>query len=335
MKIKKALLLSLRIGLGSAAAVFLAEFLQLESPTAAGTITLLTLLTTRRQTIQLIVHRFLTFFGTIGLCVVILPLASSQLVSFAVVLFFIVAMCELCQVQNTLSVNALIATHLSITHGFNARMIINEFWLLCIGVFIAYVLNMFQDYRGMEKDLNDKVLHTETVFSHLLLEVVRYMEEMPEHTEIWSAMGEMEAELFGYVNDALHFQENRLPVRDCWHAHYFAMREQQLTVVHALHYQLRQIRSMPEQSVIIREFIQELATAVPGRTVPQEQTKMLEEIFRHMSRQPLPRIRQEFESRAILYHVLYDLKSYLKYKQDFVSALSDEQLREFAAVKVV
>ena len=60
MKVKKAMLLSLRIGLGSAAAIFLADFLHLESAAAAGTITLLTLLTTRVQTIRLIINRFLT-----------------------------------------------------------------------------------------------------------------------------------------------------------------------------------------------------------------------------------------------------------------------------------
>lgn len=332
MKVKKAMLLSLRIGLGSAGAIFLADFLHLESAAAAGTITLLTLLTTRVQTIRLIINRFLTFAGTIALCLVILPLWESQLFSFAVLLVFIVAMCELCHVQNTLSVNALIAMHLAITHGFTGPMIVNEFCLLCIGVVIAYIMNMFQDYKGMERDLEAKVQQTEEAFTRLLLEVVRYIEEKPENTEIWEEMGRLESDLFDFVNDARHYQENRLHTREGVYVQYFQMREQQLSVVHALHYQLRHIRTMPDQSVIIGEFIRELAVAVPSRSLPEDQKRMLEEIFRHMSRQPLPASREEFESRAILYHVLYDLESYIKYKQDFISELPPEYLQRFGIV---
>lgn len=333
MKFKNAMLLSLRIGLGSAAAIFLADFLHLESAVAAGTITLLTLLTTRVQTVKLIINRFLTFAGTIVLCLVILPLWSDEITSYGVLLFFIVAMCELAGMQNTLSVNALIAMHLAITHGLYLEMILNEFYLLVIGVLIAYIMNMFQDYRGMEKDLQSKVLRTETVFSHLLMEVAKYIEEKPENTGIWDEMEQMEADLFDYVNDARRYQENRLHSPSCLYVEYFKMREQQLSVIHALHYQLRYIRTMPGQSFIICEFIKELAVAVPEKSDPSLQRKMLDEIFEHMSRQPLPASRQEFESRAILYHILYDLGSYIKHKQDFVSSLTESQIREFGAVR--
>ena len=173
---------------------------------------------------------------------------------------------------------------------------------------------------------------TEEAFTRLLLEVVRYIEEKPENTEIWEEMGRLESDLFDFVNDARHYQENRLHTREGVYVQYFQMREQQLSVVHALHYQLRHIRTMPDQSVIIGEFIRELAVAVPSRSLPEDQKRMLEEIFRHMSRQPLPASREEFESRAILYHVLYDLESYIKYKQDFISELPPEYLHRFGIV---
>lgn len=43
----------------------------------------------------------------------------------------------------------------------------------------------------------------------------------------------------------------------------------------------------------------------------------LQQVFDQMKQQPLPKDREEFESRAILYHVLLDLEDFLLAKQRF------------------
>lgn len=327
---KKAVLLSLRIGLGSALAIFIADFFQLQSSVAAGTITLLTLLTTRIQTVRLIINRFLTFIGTILICLLVLHFVKNYLVAFGIILFFIVAMCEFANVQNTLSVNALIATHLAITHNFNWNMILNEFYLLIIGVMIAYILNMFQNYKDMEQDLAAKRAETEKIFQNLLNSLVIYIEEQPESSTIWKEMRTMESRMFSYVNDAKHYKENRYRDKKVFYVEYFQMREQQLSILYALHEKLRQIRTMPKQSRIIAQFIKELANSVTLKDDLNMHNIMLDEIFSYMKQQPLPLTREEFESRAILYHILYDLESYLKYQNDFIHSLNEDLKLEYS-----
>ena len=48
-----------------------------------------------------------------------------------------------------------------------------------------------------------------------------------------------------------------------------------------------------------------------------------------MKREPLPLSREEFESRAMLYHILMDLEEFLIFKKRFVEGLSDEQRRRY------
>lgn len=50
---KRVLILSLKIGVGSAIAIILAYFFKLDNPTSAGTIALLSLLTTKWGTVKL------------------------------------------------------------------------------------------------------------------------------------------------------------------------------------------------------------------------------------------------------------------------------------------
>jgi len=47
-------------------------------------------------------------------------------------------------------------------------------------------------------------------------------------------------------------------------------------------------------------------------------------ILAHMKEQELPKSRDEFESRAILYHVLMDMEDFLLIKKRFVDNLDEK-----------
>ena len=48
-----------------------------------------------------------------------------------------------------------------------------------------------------------------------------------------------------------------------------------------------------------------------------------------MEKEELPESREEFESRALLYHILMDLEEFLKYKRAFVEGLGERQRKEY------
>lgn len=68
-----------------------------------------------------------------------------------------------------------------------------------------------------------------------------------------------------------------------------------------------------------------LADYVVERNVPSAQMEKLEGIFRDMKKEELPKSREEFENRAILYHILMDMEEFLVYKQRFVRSLDERQ----------
>ena len=67
-KIKKMLLLSAKIGLGVSVAIYIAQLMKLENAASAGTITLLTLITTRWDTFRLSLKRLIMFAVSVCLC---------------------------------------------------------------------------------------------------------------------------------------------------------------------------------------------------------------------------------------------------------------------------
>ena len=99
------------------------------------------------------------------------------------------------------------------------------------------------------------------------------------------------------------------------------MRLSQCRILHSLQDQMRRIRTVPEQARLVSDYILYLTGYVVEMNVPQKQLLRLQEIFRDMEQADLPRTREEFEGRAILYHILMDLEEFLHAKQRFVEAM--------------
>ena len=64
-RLEKILLLAVKIAVGSAAAVYVAEALHLENAVSAGTVTLLSLLGTKRETVRVSIARIGAFLFTV------------------------------------------------------------------------------------------------------------------------------------------------------------------------------------------------------------------------------------------------------------------------------
>ena len=49
----------------------------------------------------------------------------------------------------------------------------------------------------------------------------------------------------------------------------------------------------------------------------------LSEVFKSIQKDSLPKTREEFESRALVFHILMDLEDFLKYKMRFMNELDE------------
>lgn len=324
---KKIILLSLKIGFGSAIAILIATFFNLDHPTSAGTVTLLSLLTTKWGTLKLSIRRVTTFFLTVCLCFIFFQCIPSHWVAFGIVLACITAYTEKMKIQNTLSVNSLITVHYLMNLDFSYHFMMNEFYLVLIGAIIAFTLNLFHDYSGDEAHLNAEMRYTEEKIQELLGRIVEYMHSMETQTSIWKDLEDLSNQIDVYIQHAIEYQENTFTSLPAYYIHYFEMRKFQCQIIHMLHYEIRAIRNMPKQAEIISSYITSLIPFVTETNVPEIQIEMLHTVLDKFREEDLPKTQEEFESRAILYHILMDLEDFLIVKKDFIDGLNEEQLK--------
>ena len=111
-KFRKSLLLSIKIGIGCSAAVYLAQHLQLDYAASAGTITLLTVMTSKWESLRLAGLRIVTFLQTVVLAWAVFTFIPNPWVAYGILLATVVFIAEISGWRATTSVNAVIAAHL-------------------------------------------------------------------------------------------------------------------------------------------------------------------------------------------------------------------------------
>ncbi len=332
-KLKKTVLLAVKIAVGCGIAIYIAEALELEYAVSAGTVTLLSLLGTKWETVKFSLVRLGTFFLTVMLIFLIMPRMHSEWIAYGVIVFLLVFLTNLMGWRATLSVNAIITAHYMTRQDFAPAFLFNEFMLVFIGVVIAIVLNLFHLNKSQKKDLMEGIRYVETAMQAELREVAGYLmgEQMKEQRSrsVWVDITLLEGKLRELMEEAREYQDNTFESHHDYYLDYFEMRLDQCRMLDSLHYEMRKMRSMPKQARVIADYIRYLADYVVEKNVPEKQMVRLNEIFAEMEKEELPESREEFESRALLYHILMDLEEFLKYKQAFVEGLGERQRKEY------
>lgn len=372
-KKRKMLLLAAKIAVGSSAAIYIAQLLGLEYAISAGTITLLTLMTTKWETVKLSVFRLVTFVVTILLAWAAFSHIKSTWIGYGVFIFCVVLFAELMGWRATISVNSVVGAHLLTRQDWGMPFVENELLLVLIGVVIAFLLNLFQNNDRNEKDIIANMRYTEKQLQEILCRFGDYLsqEEVQKTAEagtgqtakaaeagtgqtaragtaqeqagqgssknstqprsgsssgnLWDDIIRLEKELQDFILEAYEYQENTFHSHPAYYIDYFEMRLDQCHVLHNLHYEVKKIRYIPKQAKVVAGYMLYLADYVVERNVPSAQIEKLEGIFQDMKKEELPRSREEFENRAILYHILMDMEEFLVYKQRFVRSLDERQ----------
>jgi len=321
---KKMLILAIKIAVGTSVAMFIAQMLNLQNAGSAGTIALLTIVTTKWETVRLTFARIVTFAISVLLVMLIFSSFSIPWLGFGVYIFFVVLICEFLGWKSTISVNSVIGTHFLVAQDFSPEFVANEFLLVLIGTVVAFAVNLFSHNKNRQKKLVANISYVESQLQMIFRELATYLLQQKK-VDVWDDIRNLEARLKNLVVDAYEYEGNTFRTHTGYYMSYFEMRLEQCNVLHDLHYELKKIRSHTIQAEQVAEYMLYLVDYVTEMNSPEEQIKYLEVMVEDMQNQPLPVTRDEFETRAILYHILTELEAFLVHKKRFVNALDDKQ----------
>lgn len=319
---------ALKIGIGSCIAILMAEFFGLQNSVSAGTIALLTILSTRWDTFRLAYTRILSFCVTVFVCYLAFHLGSGW-IQYGIAVIIIVIFCDVVGWSNNLSVNAVIGAHFFTSNDFSVEFIWNEFCLLLIGISIAIFLSLFTNNKGSKRAIVHHMHYVEKQMKVILGELAVYLNNQVMDHSVWDDVANLEEDIKGFIEEACKYRDNAVGGKRPEHyCDYFEMRLQQIAILRSLHQEMKRIRSMTTQGKKVSEYLLFMRDRVDDVHSLDEQYDKLNGMLLDMKSGALPETRDEFESRAILYHVLMDLEDYILIKKRFVSELTEEEHKE-------
>ncbi|MBP3609321.1 MAG: hypothetical protein J6J42_03175 [Lachnospiraceae bacterium] len=327
-RVKRICSKSLKIAVGSGLAIVAANILGLKYDIFAGTITLLTILTTKWETIRLSLYRVVTFLFSVVVCFLVFNHLGGGWLEYGVFVLIMVFFCEAMGWGATISVNAVIGAHFFTEADFSWQFIVNELQLLLIGITIAVVLSLYSNNRGTQKKVLRDMQYVEERLQEILTHMASYLRKEPLKHSVWADINELEAKVKDYIEDAYEYNNNSFSNHPEYYIDYFEMRLLQIDELHSLHYEMKKMQSMPKQAEVVAEFMDFVTESIGKMHALDMQLERLYAILEQMKQEKLPQSREEFESRAILYHVLMDLEDFLLIKKRFVDNLDEKHRNE-------
>lgn len=318
-----------RAALGSCAAILAAEQFRLDFASSAGIIALLSLLNTRWDTLKIAGFRILSYGMTVLLAWTVFGHMRGGWVSYGVFVFLLVLFCLGLGWKNVLSVNAVIGTHFWSNHDFGLPSIWNEFCLVLIGITAAIFLNLFQYNRSRRREIQREMRDTEEKLRQILGKIADDLTAREVQGNLWEEVAALERHLEFSRDKAYEYAGNTFASHTEYYIRYIDMRERQCRILQGLHRELGKIRTMPVQAAVIADFIEYMKRYVLEHNVPRRQIERLRQTAESFHSAPLPATREEFEGRAVLYHILTDLEEFLMLKKRFVESLSERQLKVY------
>ena len=124
-------------------------------------------------------------------------------------------------------------------------------------------------------------------------------------------------------------QGNTLLSDEQYFVKYVEMRKNQKLVVEKLCQNIRLLHDVPIQAHAISHFIEDVSIKFHESNNTQELMQKLTEMQTSMQKEPLPVTRTEFENRAVLYRILYDLEELITIKKRFIETLTPDEIKRF------
>lgn len=300
---------------GSVVAVLLAAALRLEFAYAAGIITLLTIQDTKKETVKIAAKRIVIFIIMTILSAAIFPLAGYHVWAFGVVLIPYLICCIALDMKEAIAPIAVLCTHYISAGSCNAGMILNEFLILVIGAGVGILLNMFMpDSRAKlveyQRTVDDKMIH-------ILKRMALYMERDNKSDYTGECFDELDKMLINLKKEALYYMNNHFLGENDYYYEYMQMRARQCSILKRVYSDIVRLTTTPQQVRALADFVERIAVEFAEENDVQGLLEELEALKESYTVSELPKSREEFENRAMLYHIMEDLKVFLQIKREF------------------
>ena len=307
---------SLKITAGAILAILFASCFDLKYSATAGIITILSIQNTKKETIQTALAR-----GAAFCCALVLSFACYQVFGFTVFAFgiYLLGFTLLCLTFGwtaAIAMDSVLITHFLAEKMMNFPMVVNEIGLFVIGAGIGVLLNLHlhpkEDAWRKQMDEADEAIRA------IIQRMAQRIRTLDRTNYDGSCFLSLDKQLEAAKKLALTNMDNTLGTPSCYELDYVQMRQVQSQVLRQIYNSIQMIAYLPDQAPVIADFFERIGREYARTNDVKELLDTLHALILAMRKEALPKKREEFESRAVLFYILKQLEEFLLLKKNFV-----------------
>lgn len=306
----------LKMALAFLFAMTIAQLLNCQYAASAGIVGLLTIQSTKKETLQICLKRLLSFFLALICAFCIFQTIGYSAMSFSLFLLLFVGFSFFGHLEDGIAMNAVITTHYLIEKSMSFNWIQNELTIFLIGITVGILINLYMPNQRQHIQralllLDQKIKDLLLDMSGCLLKEQKSGSLFLEFDRVYKLIDEMSKQAYQEMN-------NRLLNDTQYEFQYLMMRKEQVSILYDIYELIVQIDFTGNQAQTMALFLKQISTEyhkdnnVVGL---KEQLLLLNQTYQQ---DELPKTRDEFENRAILFTILRYLEKFIHIKYEFV-----------------
>lgn len=320
---KAQIIKSIKIAVTVAISIWIASLLGLKYPVTAGIITILSIGSTKKETIKVACKRGAAFICALALAFACFGIMGYSIWSFSVYVLIFSFICIVGRCSEAIAMDSVLISHFLAEQNMGGELVLNEILLFCLGVGMGILVNMHLHRHGDRFDM-------------LANEVDEQIKGILHRMSLWIPVedkSEYNADCFKKLDRSIKAAHecaaanynNSLLDKDTSELEYIKMREKQsiilkeiYTNIKSLSTILQQDECLPRQATIVAQLFDEIEKDYHKNNTVAGLLEKLDGLLADMKTQELPSSRTEFEVRAVLFYILMQTRALLELKREYV-----------------
>ncbi|HEM4226752.1 aromatic acid exporter family protein [Streptococcus suis] len=303
-------------------AVYLANVLGLSYATAAGIITILSVLDTRKSSFKMARNRLFSTLLALTIAVLTFALFGFGIWTLSIYLALYVPLAYRFNWEAGIAPSTVLVTHLLLEQDISLIFLGNELALFLIGAGLALLFNLYMP--SQEKKIEAYHDQVEDLLKQILLRFKAFLLNGDGRNE-----AELITQLDKTLDEALKVvyldRHNQLFQQTNYQVHYFEMRAAQNKILRTMAGNINKCLLEGRENVILSSLFERAAQQLSRENSAKELLLDIELFHATFRERPLPQTREEFETRATLFQLLHDMEAFIRLKVDFYEIYKDQE----------
>lgn len=308
---------SVKITIGVILAIVIADVLNLKFTTTAGVITMLSILDTRKQTLTIGIKRIV--IGSISVLIsgLIFEAVGHDLLALTLFLLILIPTLILIRSTESLTISTVLVTHIYTIQDVTPGVMLNEVFIVLIGVVVAWGLNIHM--INVEEDIKASQKKSEKIIKETLDMLAYQLINQCDMCEQEDLLSSLDDELTKGMDLAIAHNNNHLTKNIDYYIRYFQMRRQQYLLLTNTQKYFETSFVSKEMAKPLYEFTKQLSSELNELNIGDDLLSRANGLLSFYREQELPKTREEFEHRAVLFLYLNDMIHFVEIKMKFMS----------------